>query len=95
MTTQYFEQMISPAAGGFGEWQADPINGDAWVDESDLAAEMAQGAADMGAELIELGVDDLPEGVEDIRGRIHNEPARVFAILADDGNVAYTGIAAC
>lgn len=89
MTTKFFEQTISSANGGFGEFQANPINGEGWADDWDLAQEMAQGAA---GELLELGTDALPAGVEDIRGRIHNEPARVFVMVYADGHVSYTGV---
>lgn len=93
-TTKFFEQSISPANGGFGQYQAQPINGDAWADDSGLVAEMAQAINDQGGELLELGVDELPDGVEDIRGRIHNEPARVFAVVHADRDATYIGIAA-
>lgn len=83
----YYEISIIPANGGFGEWQCQPVNGEGWADDYDLEAEM-RGNAD----LYELGVDELPPGVEDIRGRIHNEPGRVFAIV-DSDRVGYVGIA--
>jgi len=86
----YYEHCIEQASGGFGEYQSQPINGEGWEDEGALEIEMAQGAADQGAELIEL-VDGVDEAI-DIRGRIHNEPGRVFALVWDDGRVAYTGI---
>lgn len=83
----YYEISITPANAGFGEYQTSPVNGDGWADEYDL--EMAMRG---NADLYELGVDELPEGVDDIRGRIHNEPGRVFAAVGQDGMVAYTGI---
>jgi len=39
--------------------------------------------------VVELGVDDLPEGCEDIRGRIHCQPARVFAV--EESNIYGSG----
>lgn len=93
MPTTYYEQPITPCSGGFGQYQADPINGEAWDDADALAAEMAQGIADQGGELVEL-TDGCAEHL-DIRGRIHNEPARVFAIVWDDPSrsTSYIGIA--
>lgn len=82
----YYEVSIIPASGGFGEWQTQPINGEGWADYSDLEMEMRT-----AGELYELGVDELPDGVQDIRGRIHNEPSHVFAIV-DGDCVSYTGI---
>lgn len=39
----------------------------------------------------ELGKENLPEGVEDIRGKIQNEPERVFVYIAND-TVIYFGL---
>lgn len=82
----YHEITIIPSNAGFGEYQTSPINGEGWEDEYALETEMRG-----NAELYELGVDELPEGVEDIRGRIHDEPGRVFAVVSDFGT-QYVGI---
>ena len=37
----------------------------------------------------ELGKEDLPEGVEDIRGKIQNEPERVFAYIVNDTTIYF------
>lgn len=81
----FFEVTISASASGFGQFQTNPINGEGWVDASDLQSAMADG---VGGNLYELGVDDLPDGVEDIRGSIANEPERVFAVI---NRCEYTG----
>jgi hypothetical protein len=37
----------------------------------------------------ELGKEDLPESVEDIRGKIQNEPERVFVYVANDAAIYF------
>jgi hypothetical protein len=74
---------------GFGMFQAEPPNGDDYSDESDLEDTMRDGC---GYDLHELGVDEVPEGAEDIRGRIYNEPHRVFVFVDQDGRPHYVGI---
>jgi hypothetical protein len=88
----YYEVVITPAHGGFGAYETSlDLTGDAWEDENDLVSEMRNNEP----ELVELGVDELPEGVDDIRGRIHNEPYRVFAFPHEGEErttVCYVGI---
>lgn len=86
----YKEITIQPAHGGFGEYQAGEGNGDTWADENDLIDAMRDGVAP--ADMYELGSDELPDGCEDIRGRIHNEPARVFAIGDAEAGWRYVGV---
>jgi hypothetical protein len=91
---RYYEQQIIPAHGGFGEYEAAPINGEGYQDEADLEDEMRQGVADQGGEMVELADGaELPDWAEDIRGRIRNQPERVFAVR-DGEQVRYVGIAA-
>jgi hypothetical protein len=85
----FYEQSIYPA--GFGEYQVKPINGEGWTTFDDLLAETRQSVADQGGELAEL-TDEGPDWADDIRGRIHNEPERVFAIRWAGGEIAYIGI---
>lgn len=85
----YYEVPILPHAG-FGMWEAQPITGDAWTDEDDLIQEIAENVVHM----IELGQEPLPAGVADIRGRIYNEPERVFAVKSDGQEWDYIGITA-
>lgn len=40
----------------------------------------------------ELGIDDIPDGIVDIRGAIHGEPPRVFAVVSPDECITYLGI---
>lgn len=89
----YYEQTISPASAGFGEWQANPINSEGYEDLGDLITEMHQGVGEQGGEMIELSDDTPPsDWAEDIRGRIHDEPDHIFAIRWPDDSVTYTGI---
>jgi len=85
----YRECVILPASGGFGEYESGEYGGDSYEDSSTLIAEMYAGC---GFELFDLGKDALPEGLEDIRGRIRNEPARVFGGLDDQGTPRYFGV---
>jgi hypothetical protein len=87
---------ILPSSGGFGTWQVEESKSDyseAYEDEADLVSLLH----DVAGDVYELGVDDLPEDredrapVRDIRGRIENEPRRVFARV-DAGRVTYEGI---
>ncbi|HUM37201.1 MAG TPA: hypothetical protein PLQ85_10055 [Anaerolineae bacterium] len=91
--TKFFEVSIQPAWSGFGEYQTSAANGEGYEDAEDILAEY-----DGPGTRYELGVDNLPDDVEDIRGRIHNEPARVFALQHGDGGegsgVMYFGIVA-
>lgn len=84
----FYEVSIQPAPGGFGEWQCQPINDEGWEDVNELLAEIAA-----QYEYFELGNldDELPDGAEDIRGRIHNEPDRMF-VMDQDGRIVYFGI---
>lgn len=86
----YKECRIKPSAGGFGAYEADESTGVVWDDEGELLDALRDGIA--AAELYELGVDDLPDDLEDIRGRIHNEPVRVFGWLDEQGGAQYAGI---
>lgn len=144
--SRFFEVCIQPSSGGFGEYETQPINGEAWADEGTLLMAMEQNVREQGGALIELGAADndwgagdliecrsadgwslhapwasdekIANGDEpaltdgegditaanraaawavlskrfDIRGAIRNEPARVFAVVRDDGQCAYVGI---
>lgn len=87
---KYKEIAIDTHSAGFGMYQAGEANGDAWECINDLLQDMRDHC---GSELYELGVDALPQGAKDIRGRIYNEPARVFAFI-EDGEAYYCGIIA-
>jgi hypothetical protein len=87
---------ILPASGGFGLYQVEaskPAYAEAYEDEADLVSLLH----DVVGDVYELGVDDLPEDREDrepvrnIRGRIEDEPRRVFARV-EAGQVTYEGI---
>jgi len=84
----YYEISISPAHGGFGEFQANPSEGTGWFSSEELLAEIAN---QIDVELFELPLAVLPEGLEDITGRIQNEPSRVFGFIGANGPT-YFGI---
>ena len=90
----YQEVTVTPHHAGFGEWQVGE-GGELWVDTEDLlnAIREAICTTNQGGDIYELGSDELPASVEDIRGRIHNEPARIFAAVIE-GEVTYFGISA-
>ena len=91
MTTLYRETMITPSNTTDGEWVARQDGAtDVWALDAWMDAVRDNGAD----EIIEL--EDgatLPAGVEDIRGRIHNQPSRVYAVIMRDGGIRYTGLA--
>lgn len=87
----FYEVTITPASAGFGEYQCLPINGEGYEDAQDLLAEITT-EHDHVFELTDDIVDNvLPGQAEDIRGRVHDEPERVFAIV-DDSGTRYFGI---
>jgi hypothetical protein len=91
----YTEFTIKPADSGFGMWQrgeksVGPQTSYAYL--NDLI---------MDGELIDLDdaladEDFIEAGVEDIRGRIYNEPGRIYAVLGEEGDgwpcVRYFGV---
>lgn len=91
--SKYIEIMIQPCPSGFGEYQCVPLNGEAWDDIEDLLAEITANHDHVYELTDEIVASVLPGQAEDIRGRIHNEPDRVFAIVGND-YVTYFGISA-
>ena len=89
MAIRYAEARIAPCSSGFGEYQVQEP-GDTWDDLGDLMDEMRSGCNITGERLLLLGYESLPEGIEDIRGRIHNEPPRVYAIVGSNDGELYT-----
>ena len=82
----FYQSEIVPCNG---QWFTASHNAsDGWQFEGDLL--QAIFSAECG-EIYELGKANLPEEVEDIRGLIHDEPPRVFAIV-DGWQVLYFGI---
>lgn len=62
---------------------------------SDLDALLATARLEVEADLLfELGVDEFPPPILDIRGRIENQPERVFAWIDCDGEARYFGVSA-
>jgi hypothetical protein len=87
----FYEVSIQACPSGFGEFQCQPINGEGWADVNELLTEITSNN-DHVFELTDEVVDSaLPGQADDIRGRIHNEPDRVFAIV-DGDRVFYFGI---
>ena len=78
-----FYQQVSINLSASGIYEAVP-------DES-KAKESAAIFSKIDGDVYELGVDILPQGVEDIRGKIHNNPERVFAVK-DGSEIYYFGL---
>ena len=73
---------ITPASSGSGEYEAGA--------GGDLFETLAEALGDVDA--VEIDDDaELPDGAEDIRGRIRNEPDRIFVICYGRGDVGYFG----
>ena len=87
----FYEVSIHAAPAGFGEFQCQPINGEGWTDVNDLLTEITSNNDHVFELTDEIVETVLPGQAEDIRGRIHNEPERVFAIV-DGDSVSYFGI---
>lgn len=86
----YRECRLQPCGNGLSEYQPVETEGATWDNEGDLVGAMRGNV--VPADLYELGADELPDGIEDIRGRIQNEPARVFAWFDEQVGVQYTCI---
>ena len=98
--TIYTACNIKPAPSGFGMWergekQISPQN--SYADLNDLLL----AAGSNGPNLIDLETaledkDFIEAGIEDIRGRIYNEPGRIYAVLGEAGDgspcVRYFGV---
>ena len=93
--TIYTECTIKPADSGFGMWQRGEKQvgpQTSYADLSDLV--MAGELIDLDAALADE--DFIEAGIEDIRGRIYNEPGRIYAVLDVEGDgspcVRYFGV---
>ena len=93
--TIYTEFTIKPADSGFGMWQ----RGEKTVGPQTSYAYLSD--LIMDGELIDLETalayeDFIAAGIEDIRGRIYNEPERIYAVLGEEGDgspcVLYYGV---
>lgn len=75
---------IKPSHAGFGEYVTTPSDEEVFELECFLD--------ECAGEIIELCAGaELPDWAEDIRGRIHDEPDRVYAHKTDQGIVEYFG----
>jgi hypothetical protein len=93
--TIYTAFTIKPADSGFGMWQ----RGEKQVSAQNSYAYLSD--LIMDGELIDLDdaladEDFIEAGIEDIRGRIYNEPGRIYAVLDVEGDgspcVRYYGV---
>ena len=88
----FYEVIITPASGGFGQY--DVTRGDdEWADDRDLLQTIYSNMT--YEEVYDLDQDILPDYVEDIRGRVRNEPARILALVTTQNGektVQYVGI---
>jgi hypothetical protein len=88
----YYEVLLRRASGGFGMWDVIKCD-EEWADEADLIEAIYQ--SPVYEEIYDLTKDMLPAHVEDIRGRVHNEPPRILALVTrqhDEPVVDYVGI---
>jgi hypothetical protein len=79
------EVQIKAASGGFGEFEAVRSGGEP-VDLADWLS-----SSDYDVQLLADGVD-LAAPAEDIRGRIHNQPSRVYVLWDGHQFVGYAGL---
>jgi hypothetical protein len=81
---------ITPADAGFGMYQTT-----GWSDEHyeliELISQIKENTAYAVVDIYELGVDKLPSDVEDIKGKVQDEPAKIFAVILD-GDITYMGV---
>ncbi len=98
MSTAYYEIGICRHHAGFGMYELGQHHystSAAWADLMDLEQAMRDGAR---GELLPIDealadADFLAAGIEDIRGKIYGgNPDYIYAILSDDGEIAYTGV---
>jgi hypothetical protein len=76
----FHEVIITPRHDGFGAYRT-VVCDVGWEVEQDLLDDIGYSGA---FTVFELGVDELPEGLDDIRGKIYNEPERVFGFFYED-----------
>lgn len=89
----FYEVLINPAPNGFGLWQTQRCD-EPWSSDSDLLMSIYDSC---DGEIYNLHADFgvLPAEIEDIRGRILNEPERVYALVdkwQGESYVRYVGI---
>ena len=88
--TMYHEITITPATGGFGEYDANICDiGEGYAEKDDLLAAVREIVGD----IYQLGDPDTSADVADIRGRIHCEPTEVWGWDDAAGDTHYFGIA--
>jgi hypothetical protein len=88
----FYQVMITPASGGFGQWDTTRSD-EGWADDRDLLQTVYENTA--YEEVYDLDQDVLPAYVEDIRGRVRNEPTRILALVREqhgEKTVQYVGI---
>ena len=91
----YTEVVITPHHAGFNMYQAGEIQSGpetSFAFESDLLEIIANNSEEvLPIEEAVASADFLALGVEDIRGKIYNQPSKVFARI-DRGELSYFGI---
>ena len=80
MEVRYYS--IKPCASGFGMYNAMP-DLDETYDDADITSYMDGVVFEFGT------LADVPDWIEDIRGKIHHEPERVFAVVPEDTSRLY------
>lgn len=88
----FYQVKIQPAQGVAGRWDV-WRHAEAWADDLDLLQAIYTNPT--YEEVYDLAQDDLQAYVEDIRGRVHDEPARILALVRTEHGapvVQYVGI---
>lgn len=97
---KYYAVALTTTNGGFGEWERSLYDGDYGKTIKEAITKATAGEHDpeqhgkylLGRDdLSTLMYGDVQESVEDIRGLIHNEPERVYAVETIYG-IYYVGL---
>jgi hypothetical protein len=74
----FYEMLIEPCGADGWEFEAVESDGEPWGDVDDLIQAMAAGVAP--AHLVDVR-ECIACGADDIRGRVRDEPSRIFAVV--------------
>lgn len=98
---KYYAVALTTTNGGFGEWERSLYGGDYGKTIKEAITKATAGDHDpeqhskylLGRDELPTLVygDDIEETVKDIRGLIHNEPERVYAVETIFG-IGYVGL---
>ena len=86
----FYEMLIQPCDDAVWKFEVVESDGEPWGDVDDLIQAIAAGVAP--AHLVDVR-DCVAWGAKDIRGRIRDEPNRVFAVVREGRETYYVGVA--